>query len=191
MPCGLRQRGDLLVRLETELRCASANGLSDIRTVLSGRSVSPPCGVSAGPMLRATRTTPPVQRQPGAGPPVHARRRSPMSLAQRRTISIWRASGTEPGNSSSPHRDHGHSADTNFSERAQSEGTPTPTPVIGRSGQTRRFLLLRFFPPDFPPNSSLQGVKWRHRTVSSQSRKPYFPEQNGTARYRTRWVARV
>jgi len=41
-----------------------------------------------------------------------------------------------------------------------------PPPVIGRSGQTRRFLHLRFFPPDFPPNSSLQGGKRCHRTVS-------------------------
>src|SRR5450631_1206840 len=53
------------------------------------------------------------------------------------------------------------------------------------------FLPLLFFPPDFPPNSSLQGGKWRHGTVSSQSKKPYFPGQNGTARYRTIWVATV
>ena len=37
-----------------------------------------------------------------------------------------------------------------------------PPLVIGQSVQTQRFLQIRFFPPDFPPNSSLQGGKWRH-----------------------------
>src|ERR1019366_1413899 len=55
-------------------------------------------------------------------------------------------------------------------------GTRRP-PVIGQSGQTQRFLQIRFFPPDFPPNSSLHGGKWRHGTVSSQSKKPYFRDK--------------
>jgi hypothetical protein len=68
---------------------------------------------------------------------------------------------------------------------------PRRPPVIGQSGQTQRFLQILFFPPDFPPNSSLQGGKWHHGTVSSQLRKPYFSGQNGTAPYGTGWAATV
>jgi len=38
-------------------------------------------------------------------------------------------------------------SDTNFSERARSEGTAVPTPVIGQSGQTRRFYSSDFSHP--------------------------------------------
>src|SRR5262249_838172 len=45
----------------------------------------------------------------------------------------------------------------------------------GRFGRRDlRGTSSQIFPPDFPPNSPLQGGKWRYRTVGGKARKPYF-----------------
>src|SRR5262245_15023359 len=45
----------------------------------------------------------------------------------------------------------------------------------GRFGRRDlRGTSSQIFPPDFPPNSPLQGGKWRYRTVGGEARKPYF-----------------
>jgi len=55
----------------------------------------------------------------------------------------------------------------------------------------RRDFSGILFPPDFPPNSSLQGGKWRNWMVGDLAKTPDFSGRNGTAKYRTRWAATV